>query len=266
MPEAAFTVLELHVHMTRGPAWSAAWGVVAAIFGGGAISWLETGVPGSKLPAWPAWIFAAIAAIAIYMCFASIYRRRTNGQSESSATPPHSVNVDLIPEQADDRLRLGLQNHGPADEFSAQVIHIIDPMGRTIGPQYWMIPWLEGNSTDPKRIFAGQIRMLDFARYDSTAVNRELSSGQNGTCHWWFSSVPDSIGAKYYNLRCPEDLVDQCFILVVRIMSASSEKYVDLRLRVGLRDSRPTCELISDQHSLLVFSARGQSRQPLGKV
>lgn len=234
------------MHMTRGPAWSAAWGVIAAIFGGGTISWLETGVPGAKLPAWPAWVFAVIAAIAIYMCFASIYGRRPTGQSMSSATPPQSVNVDLIPEQADDRLRLGLQNRGPADEFSAQVRGISDPMGRKIGPQHWMIPWLEGNSTEPKRIFAGQVGMLDFVRYDSTAVNAELSSGQDGTYHWWFSSVPDPIGAKYYNLRCPEDLADQCFILVVRIMSASSEKYVDLRLRVGLQGSKLICELIPD--------------------
>jgi hypothetical protein len=226
----------------RGPAWSAAWGVVAVIFGGGAVpAWLEAAAPGSKFPVWSAWILTVITAFAIYMCFASLRGHR----STSGPTPKakhHPINIDLIAEQGDDRLRLGLLNHGLADEFSAQVISIIDPMGRTIGPQHWMIPWLEDNSAEPKRIFVGQTRMLDFARYDAIAVNAELGNGQSGTDHWWFSSVPTPMGARYYNLRCQDDLEEQRFTLTVRIMSASSEKYLDRRLSVGLKGSKLTCE------------------------
>jgi hypothetical protein len=140
---------------------------------------------------------------------------------------------------------LGLLNHETADEFAAQVIGIIDPMGRMIGPQHWVIPWLEDNSADPKRIFVGQTRMLNFARYDAVAVHVELSSRKDGICHCWFSSLPTPIGARYYNPRCQEDLEEQHFTLIVRVMSATSEKYLDGRLRVGVRGSELTCELVS---------------------
>jgi hypothetical protein len=231
-----------------GPAWSAAWGVTAVVFGGGAVStWLEAVATGSKFPAWPAWILALVTVVALCLCFISLRRRRQTRLPGSRASSHHPVNVELVPEQADDHLRLGLLNHGPADEFSAQVTGIIDPMGRTIGPQHWIIPWLEDNSVEPKRIFVGQTRMLNFARYDAIAINAELSNGEVGGHHWWFSSVPTPTGARYYNLRSADDLEEQHFILTVRIMSASSEKYFDRRLKVAFQHSRLTCEPIPDQ-------------------
>lgn len=236
--------------MPRGPAWSAAWGVAAVVSIGIAVpTWLEAVAPGSKFPLWPALIFSVITTFTIYMCFASLRRRRPTGQKKSSEKPQNTVNVELIFEQAENRLRLGVMNHGSADEFSAQVTSITDPMGRTTGLQHWLIPWLEDESTEPKRIFAGQTRMLIFARYDDIAVDAELSTGQDGTYHWWFFSVPAPIGARYYNLRCRDDLEEQHFTLTVRIMSASSDKFLERRLKIGLRGSKPTGELVPRQHA-----------------
>jgi hypothetical protein len=232
----------------RGPGWSAAWGVTAVVFGGGAVStWLEAAAKASKFPAWPAWILSLVTVVALCLCFISLRGRRQTPRLGSRASSHHPTNVDLVAEQADDHLRLGLLNHGPADEFSAQVIGIIDPIGRTIGPQNWIIPWLEDNSVEPKRIFVGQTRMLNLARYDAIAVNAELSNGQADGYHWWFSSVPTPIGARYYNLRSAEDLEEQHFILTVRIMSASSENYFDRRLKVAFQRFQLTCEFIPEQ-------------------
>lgn len=235
----------------RRAAWSAAWGVVALLLGGGAVpTWMEAVAPGSKFPIWPSWILTVLMAAAVFMCFASLSGRRAThrgGQQASSGKPHKPSSVDLIPEQVGDRLRLGLTNHGSAAEFSAQVTGILDPMRRMIGPQHWPIPWLEDKSAEPKRILAGQTRMLDFARYDAIAVNAELSTRHNDADHWWFSSVPTAIGAKYYNLRCQGDLAEQHFVLTVRIMNANSGKYLDWRLTVGIQGSEFICKCATYQ-------------------
>ena len=50
---------------------SAAWGVMAGILGGGAFAiWATASPPHSGFPVWPAWILGALAACAVYMCFA----------------------------------------------------------------------------------------------------------------------------------------------------------------------------------------------------
>lgn len=52
-------------------AFSAAWGVVAVVAGGGAAAtWTLNLSPGSKFPAWPAWILSSLTAVGIYICFA----------------------------------------------------------------------------------------------------------------------------------------------------------------------------------------------------
>lgn len=51
--------------------FSAAWGVVAGILGGGAFAiWTTASPPHSRFPAWSAWIPGGLAACAVYMCFA----------------------------------------------------------------------------------------------------------------------------------------------------------------------------------------------------
>jgi hypothetical protein len=47
--------------------------------------------------------------------------------------------------------------------------------------------------------------------------------------------------------RRPADLEEQRFILTVRIVNASSGKYFDRQLTVGIRGSRIVCELATDQ-------------------
>ena len=54
---------------------SAAWGVAALLFGGGAfVTWPVAVAAGSTFPLWPVYIFSGVAAIALYMCFATIWQ------------------------------------------------------------------------------------------------------------------------------------------------------------------------------------------------
>jgi hypothetical protein len=241
---------------SRASARSAAWGVVAVISGGAAAAaWIAAISPGSKLSAWPAWVLTALAAAAVYRCFSPLSprplasRHKLHSRSADPARLTQTNRMDLLSEQADNCLRLGMSNLGAAAEFSAQVTGILDPLGRAVGLQHWPIPWLEDGSPEPKRILTGQTRMLDFARYDPAAVNAELSAGSGGATHWWFSSVPVPIGAKYYNLRSQADLTDQHITLTVRIMNAHSGDYFDRQLMLGIKDSQITCELVEDEPS-----------------
>ena len=53
---------------------SAAWGVVAVVFGGSAVpTWIAAAAPGVGLIAWVgACVFSLVAAIGLYMCFATL--------------------------------------------------------------------------------------------------------------------------------------------------------------------------------------------------
>lgn len=51
----------------------AAWGVATLLFGGGAFAtWPVAVAPNSTFPIWPTYVFAGIAALTLYMCFATI--------------------------------------------------------------------------------------------------------------------------------------------------------------------------------------------------
>lgn len=223
---------------SREDGWSAAWGVVALILASAAVaSWMGAMPPGPGFPRWPAWMLSALTAVAIYICFACLsggWRARRRDIW---------VTVDPIPEQVGDVLRLGLLNGGHAAEFSAQVIRLLDPFGNPAGPQHWPIPWFEDHSAEPKRILAGQTRMLDFARYDRAAVDAELRTGCDIDGHWQFSSVPDPVSVSYYHLRSSRDLRRQRFIVTVRIMNATSGGYRDHRLTIMIQDNEPICKV-----------------------
>jgi hypothetical protein len=52
---------------------SAAWGVVALLTGGAAVTvWVTADSAGSQFPIWPAYVFGAVAIVALYMIFASL--------------------------------------------------------------------------------------------------------------------------------------------------------------------------------------------------
>lgn len=53
--------------MAHRTAWSAAWGVIAAVFGGATVAWLIAG-----RPVWPLFIFAPMTAVGIYGIFAPL--------------------------------------------------------------------------------------------------------------------------------------------------------------------------------------------------
>ncbi len=82
---------------------SAAWGVVATLFGGGAVALAIAAAPvGSTIPLWPAIACGVTSAAGLYMCFASLHhmwpvgRSVTQGSdisrasSSGSARPPDS--------------------------------------------------------------------------------------------------------------------------------------------------------------------------------
>ena len=66
----AYSVRPMHEH--KG-AWSAAWGIVALLCGGGALTWYLTArSPNSGLPIWPAYVLGAIALASLYGVFATL--------------------------------------------------------------------------------------------------------------------------------------------------------------------------------------------------
>jgi hypothetical protein len=72
---------------------SAAWGVAAALFGAGAFAtWPVAVAPKSTFPIWPTYLFAGLAAFALYMCFDTIWgwwptKRSARGSADVSAEP-----------------------------------------------------------------------------------------------------------------------------------------------------------------------------------
>jgi hypothetical protein len=57
----------------RGSGLSAAWGVVAALTGAGAVAvWIAARTTGTHVPIWPAYPLGAVAVIALYLTFASV--------------------------------------------------------------------------------------------------------------------------------------------------------------------------------------------------
>lgn len=57
----------------RRAGWSAAWGVVAAIFGAGsAAAWIAALQPDSGVPRWTAYATTGLTVVGLYLCFASL--------------------------------------------------------------------------------------------------------------------------------------------------------------------------------------------------
>jgi hypothetical protein len=222
----------------RMSAWSAAWGVVALVLGGGAVaSWVA---PRSGFPDWPAPVLSALTVGALYVCFACLIGIwPVGGRSKRQLLTA----VDLVAEQVGNKLRLVLVNRGAAAEFLVQVTGILDPMRQQIPPQSWTVPWLEDRSVGPKRVLRGARQVLDFASYDFDAVNAEIGTAHAGACHWWFSTAGGPVGARYYHLHERNDLEVQRFTLTVRIMNASSGGYLDLGLSIGVRGDDLVCEI-----------------------
>jgi hypothetical protein len=222
------------LEMLRRAGRAAAWGVVAVVSGAAAgVAWDPTHRPESRTLL--AWAFTVLAIAALYLCLAETFglwpTRRGRG-------------IDLFLDIVGNHFRLDLSNRGSEAECSAEVTSLREPpTGRERGRQHWPIPFLEDHTAGPKRILSGQTKTLDFAIFDPAAVKASLSTGQDGTDHWRFPSVPEPIGVKYYNLRNPTDVDDQEFILTVRIMNADSGNYRDWQVTVKVRGLEVVGEL-----------------------
>jgi hypothetical protein len=194
---------------------SAAWGVAALLFGGGAFAtWPVAVAAKSTFPIWPVYVFGGAAAVALYMCFATIWSwwptaRAVSGSSadaiplpaaEDSETPsavsdssrsaipdrsasgttgslpPPPVAIRLRPEldAATNRLRLGALNRGEFGRFRVEVIDAHNQDGNWIGLRSWPVPWLEDGSVTSKDIPKAGRPLLDFAHFDLLALQEDL--------------------------------------------------------------------------------------------
>ena len=76
---------------------SAAWGVAAVVFAGGAIytsQLANTAVSG--FPIWPTYVVGVVATIALYMCFATVWEWWPTGRATTAAG--RALVLDLVDE------------------------------------------------------------------------------------------------------------------------------------------------------------------------
>lgn len=237
---------------------SAAWGVLALLFGGGAlVFWLTVASP-SLVALILASVASALGAAGLYMCFASLAGTWPAGRSlrrgtqvvqlpaaapEQPAIPPPPLRVIVRGEQDGLRLRLIVVNRGDAGMFTAEVVSVLDNDGNArLGPSSWPIPWLEDGSVEPKQILFAGSRILDFACYDVGALQADLKSTHWGDHdHWWFSSLPQPIGFMYRPVRTLADVEAQRFLVTVRIIRADPPNTTDRQFAVGVNGFDLTC-------------------------
>ena len=194
---------------------STPWGIGAGVFCACAVAtWQVAIAPKSTFPLWPTYVFAGIAALALYMCFATIWgwwptgrsargpsrdtvdrpmardgeasggatRQRASTAPSGSATaapanlPPPPVSIELKPELdiATNRLRLGALNRGDLGRFRVEVTDAHNQDGNWVGPRSWPVPWLEDGSVDAKQIPMFGKPLLDFAQFDYLNLQEDL--------------------------------------------------------------------------------------------
>jgi hypothetical protein len=157
--------------------------------------------------------------------------------------PASPVQVTFIPEPDTDLLRLVAVNEGDRADFTAQVIGFIDELGRNRTRQTWPIPWEEDGSTTAKEILTYQKRVLNFARFDWSALDEDLRTTKWGSnYHWYFFSTGDPIKIAYSPVRDWRELDDRLFTLKVRVTRADPPGRADHIFKIGFSGYIPTCE------------------------
>ena len=79
-------------HVEKRTAWSTAWGVVGAVFGGGAIAWWVASAPkDSHLAAWPAAVFGVLGLVGLYGVFATLLGIWPFGHLASDSSPTRGL-------------------------------------------------------------------------------------------------------------------------------------------------------------------------------
>lgn len=265
-----------------GTARSAAWGVAAVLFGGGAFAtWPVAVARNSTFPIWPTYVFAGIAALSLYMCFATILSwwpaaRTVRGSSAGTAglpaadhglesaaidsgtstalarsaptapvsfpTPPVAVHLKPEVDVAMNRLRLGALNRGVLGHFRVEVIDVHNQNGDWAGPRSWPVPWLEDGSVTSKAVPMFGKPLLDFAHFDFLALREDLE----GTKwlrgdHWVFPSLPEPVKFRYSAVRAWSDLSEQYIIVTLRVIRNEPEGHVDVQFKIGADGTQPYC-------------------------
>ena len=236
--------------------------------------------PNATLPIWPTYFLGAVAAIALYMCFATIWgwpptgrsgRHSTAVSGDPSATaedsdtaetataaaatpacksatavpvsPSSPVNITLIPEldNATNRFRLVALNRGDLGHFRVRVIaHNQD--GNWIGPRSWPVPWLDDGSIDSKQIAKFDGPKLDFAHFDFLGLQEDLDGTKwlKGN-HWVFPSQPEPVKVRYSAVRHWSELNSQHFVITVRVIRDDPPGYADTQFKIGNEGTEPYC-------------------------
>jgi hypothetical protein len=267
---------------------SAAWGVLAVVFGGGAIYTAQLATsPDSGFPIWPTYILGAVAAIALYMCFATIWgwwptSRSTRGQAAdvvdrpethgdrqpaageptaSTATvsstttvppspPPPPVRVRLKPElgMGTNRFRLGVLNRGDLGNFRVEVVDAHNQDGNWIGQRSWPVPWLDDGSVGSKQIPQFGKPLLDFAHFDFLGLQQDLEGTKwLNGNHWVFPSLRQPVMARYSAVRFWSELDKQHFVITVRVIRDDPPGYAETEFKIGNDGAEPYCRDLSEE-------------------
>jgi hypothetical protein len=102
---------------------SAAWGVAAAVFATGAFAtWPVAVAPKSTFPIWPTYVFAVVAALALYMCFATIWGWWPTPRPVPGTDQLPSRATNLTKEYTRDKLALGFNSYALRTELAANKV------------------------------------------------------------------------------------------------------------------------------------------------
>ena len=238
-------------------------GVAAVLFGGGAFAaWPVAVAPSSTFPIWPVYLFGGVAAVALYMCFATIWQwwptsRTVQGPlvdaitpvqgpdtGTSASLPPPPVAIRLSPELdvAAIRFRLGALNRDEFGRFRVEVIDARDQDGNWPGPRSWPVPWLEDGSVTSKGIPMGGRPLLDFAHFDIFGLKEEIEGTKRvpGN-HCVFSSLPQPVPFTYSAVKTWTDLRRQYVVMTLRVIREAPEGHVDVQFQLGWSGAEPYC-------------------------
>jgi hypothetical protein len=249
-------------------------------------TWQVAIAPKSTFPIWPTYVLAGIAALALYLCFATILSwwptaRSIRGASTGTvglqaadpapeptaidpgtltapaeftpsvpvSLPAPPVAVRLKPEldAATNRLRLGALNRGALGRFRVEVIDVRNQNGDWISRRSWPVPWLDDGSVTSKEIPMFGKPLLDFAHFDFLALQEDLEGTQwLRGDHWLFPSLPEPVKFRYSAVREWPELNRQYIVVTLRVIRDEPEGDVDVQFKIGTDGTQPYCLELSE--------------------
>lgn len=263
------------------------------MFGGVAVAmWQVAIVPKATFPIWPTYVSGGIAALALYMCFATILawwpaagsvRGSSVGTAElspaddapeptaidagtltapavsatgtpvSQPTPPVAIRPKTVLDDATNRIRLGALNRGELGRFRVEVIDVRNQDGYWVGRRSWPVPWLEDGSVGSKEIPMFGRPLLDFAHFDYFTLKEDLDTTKwLRGDHWVFPSLPEPVKFRYSAVRALSDLDRQHIVVTLRVIRDEPDGYVDVQFKIGLHGMEPYCIELPEQPAQVV--------------